>query len=209
MPKPCVVCHPHHGQSIPAIHKRGAGKKRFLHFVASGHLGKAEAVTGVLRTAGRKATKGKTKSKAKDKFWVIQFYLEDPKPKTLYDLEILDKRGKVLAVCKNLQFTVGTNSLTVTSPSDQSVCPTFIAYGTSTSQSPINGAGCLIGGQAANVTIVQNTDSNGAWTVQFNGCALTAPNTTSITVAQKDGTSGGSGGLTVIGCVGPPPPPSP
>lgn len=206
MPKPCIVHHPYHGQTIPAIHTRPAGKTRFVHFVASGELGKAEAVHGTLRGHDGKETKGVTKSKPTDTYWIVMFRINDPDAEALYDLEVRDGGGTVLAVCKNIQFTDGKNSLTITSPSNQSVCPTFTAYGTSTSQSHINAGGCLVGGAAANVTVVQDTDPEGAWIVQFNNCALTAPNTTTITVAQQDGASGTNSGILVFNCVLPPGP---
>jgi hypothetical protein len=205
MPKPCLVRHPHHGQTVPAIHVRPTEKTRFLHFVASGELGKAEAVVGVLRTSDGKNVKGTTKTKPTDKSWIIMFHAEGPDPKTVYDLEIQDANGAVVAVCKNIQFTEGKNSLTITSPTNETVCPTFTSYGTSTSTSLIQTAGCQVGGAAANVTIVQDTDQNGAWIVKFNNADITFPQTTSITVAQQDGTNGTNTGITVVGCTNFPP----
>jgi hypothetical protein len=205
MPKPCLVRHPHHGQTIPAIHVRPAGKPTFLHFVASGVLDKAEAVVGVLRARDGKDVKGTTKTKPTEKYWIIMFHTEGPDPKTVYDLEVQDANGAVVAVCKNIQFTEGKNSLTITSPVNATVCPTFTSYGTSTSTSLIQASGCQIGGAQANVTIVQDTNQNGAWIVQFNNADITFPQSTSITVAQQDGTNGSSDSVTVVGCVNFPP----
>jgi hypothetical protein len=206
MPKPCIIHHPYHGQTIPAIHTRAAGQTRFVHFVASGELGKAEAVHGTLRGHDGKETRGVTKSKPNDTYWIVMFRIEGPDADVVYDLEVKDGDGTVLAVCKNIKFQDGKNSLTITSPANSTVCPTFTSYGTSTSQSSINAGGCLIGGAAANVTVVHNTDPEGAWIVQFNNAALTAPNNTTITVAQQDGSAGNSGGIVVFNCVPPPVP---
>ena len=134
------------------------------------------------------------------------FHTEGPDPATVYDLEIQDGNGAVVAVCKNIQFAEGKNSLTITSPANTSVCPTFTSYGTSSSLSSIQASGCQIGGAQADVTIVQDTNQNGAWIVQFNNAAITFPQSTTITVAQQDGTTGSSGGITVVGCINPPPP---
>jgi hypothetical protein len=204
MPKPCIVHHPYHGETVPAIHRRRGGKSRYLHFVASGELGKAEAVYGTLRSNAGHETKGVTKSKSTEKHWAIMFRIDDPDGTALYDVEVYDEAGAVLAVCKNVQFTEGKNSLTITNPNSQSVCPSFYAYGTSSTQSAINSPGCQVGGAAANVTVVQDTDPDGAWIVQFIGVGLTAPNTTTITVAQQDGSSGTNGGILVFNCVPPP-----
>jgi hypothetical protein len=206
MPKPCIVHHPFNGQTIPAIHTRATTKTRFLHFVASGELGKAEAVHGTLRSHKGKETRGATKSTPTDTLWIIMFRIEDPDPETLYDLEVRDGDGAALAVCKNIQFTEGKNSLTITSPNNQSVCPMFNCYGTSSTQSPIATAGCKVGGGPANVTVVQDTDGEGTWIVAFNNVGLTAPDTTTITVAQQDGSSGTNGGILVFNCVPPPVP---
>jgi hypothetical protein len=119
-------------------------------------------------------------------------------------VEVSDGDGAVLAVCKSVHFTERKNSLTVTSPNHQTVCPMFNCYGTSSSPSPINTAGCLVGGGPATVTLVDQPDQDGAWIVQFSGVALTAPNSTTVTVAQQDGTGGSSSGVVVFNCVPPP-----
>jgi hypothetical protein len=209
MPKPCIVRHPHEGQTIRAIHARPGGKPKFLHFVASGELGKAEAVVGLLKGSDDKQTPGATKSKPTDKFWIIAFHVEAPDVATVYELEVRDASGATLAVIKKIQFQESPNSLTIDSPaSGDTVCPTFISYGTSSTQSPINAAACTVGGQQANVTVVQNPNGNGEWIVTFSGCALTAPNSTTIVVAQQDG-SADSRGVLVIGCTSPLPPGGP
>ena len=151
-------------------------------------------------TPGGQDVPGTTKSKATDKHWIIMFHTEGPDPKKVYDLEVRDAGGSVLAVCKNLQFSAGKNSLTITSPLNTMVCPTFTAYGTSTSQSLINAAGCNVAAGSASVTVVHDVDANGAWIVQFNSATLTAPQSTTVTVAQQDGTSGTNGGVQVTGC---------
>jgi hypothetical protein len=125
----------------------------------------------------------------------------------VYDLAVKDqKSGTTLAVCKNIQFTGPTYGNKITGPVNESVCPTFPCYGAGTTSSPIDTGHCTIGGQPANVTVLQPTDQDGAWVVQFNGAALTAPNSTTIVVTQQNGDAGQSS-IMVIGCTSPPPPP--
>ncbi|HZY83303.1 MAG TPA: hypothetical protein VFE78_00620, partial [Gemmataceae bacterium] len=187
MPKSCIVRHPRDGQKVRAIHARPGGKPSFLHFVASGELAKAEEVGAVLKGPDGKETKGTTKTKPTETFWIIAFHIEAPDPAAVYDLEIRDGSGATLAVCKKLQFLESHNSLTIDVPSGEDVCPTFTCSGTSTTTSPIQASACKVGGTAANVTIVQNPNGDGEWIVKFNNCAITDPNPTTVAVGQVDG----------------------
>jgi hypothetical protein len=205
MPNSCVVRHPGAGQTVPGIHGRPGGKPKFLHFVASGELATAQAVVGVLKGPGGKTTAGTTKTRATDKFWIIAFHLEAPDAAAAYDLEVRDGSGATLAVVKNIKFKDSPNSLTIDVPQGQDVCPTFVSNGTSTSLSPISTSLCLVGGAAANVTVIQSPNADGEWIVQFSGCALTAPNSTTVQVGQQDGTKGNST-CVVMGCISPPEP---
>ena len=161
MPKPCIVRHPQEGQTIRAIHARPGGKPRFLHLVASGELSVAEAVVGLLKGSDSKQTTGTTKSKPTDKFWIIAFHVEAPDPATVYELEVRDAGGATLAHCKKFQFQESKNSLTVDSPANEQVCPTFASYGTSSTQSPINPMGCNVGIGACSVTVTQEPNTDG------------------------------------------------
>ncbi len=208
-PSPCIIRHPYNGQRIVAIHTPSdATKPKFVHFVALGELGAAVPLSGTLTAQGSGGSWTAASLTPPTTHWVIPFRIRNPDPNEVYDLTITDQNsGTTLAVCKNIQFREPGFGNTISSPANEPVCPTFQAYGAGTTASGIDVNHCTIGNQPANVSIIQDTDPDGAWIVQFNNCNLTGSDTTTITVCQLNGDCGQSGGIMVTGCLNPPPPP--